>query len=49
MLLNLRDEDHQYFRSEAEKRGQTLNGLIKMILWEWKQRETVKHDARHTG
>lgn len=35
MILRFPTELREQLKSEADKRGQTLTGLIKQILWEW--------------
>jgi predicted HicB family RNase H-like nuclease len=38
-----------FLKDEARRHGVSTNAMILEILRGWKQRETVKHDARHTG
>lgn len=35
MILRFPTELKEQLKCEADKRGQTLTGLIKQILWEW--------------
>ena len=37
MILRFPTELKNYLKVEAKARGQTLTGLIKQILWEWKE------------
>ena len=34
-LVNVPDELHKTMKRIARKQGQTLNGLIRQILWDW--------------
>lgn len=34
-LLNVPNDLHQRLSALARKRGQTLNGLVRQILWDW--------------
>jgi predicted HicB family RNase H-like nuclease len=34
-LVNVPDDLHTNLRKIAKSRGQTLNGLIRQILWDW--------------
>ena len=34
-LVNVPDELHRILRETAAKQGDTLNGLIRQILWGW--------------
>lgn len=34
-LINLTEELKFILKQEAKNKGQTLNGLIRQILWEW--------------
>ncbi len=38
-LVNVPTELHALLRETAEKQGQTLNGLIRQILWDWVERQ----------
>ena len=37
-LVNVPDNLHKELKKEASARGQTLNGLIRSILWDWVDR-----------
>jgi len=34
-LVSTQEEQKKALKEAAEKRGQTLNGLIRQILWDW--------------
>ncbi|MEG0693486.1 MAG: hypothetical protein RR444_10465 [Oscillospiraceae bacterium] len=34
-LINVPEETHNDLKKVAKPRGQTLNGLIRQILWDW--------------
>lgn len=38
-LVNVPAELHGMLKEMAGKRGQTLNGLIRQILWDWAERQ----------
>lgn len=37
-LINVPVELHERLRALAKARGQTLNGLVRQVLWEWAER-----------
>ncbi len=41
-LVNVPTELHALLRDRAGKQGQTLNGLIRQILWEWAEKQKEK-------
>ena len=38
-LVNIPTELHAFLRKTAGKQGQTLNGLVRQILWDWAERQ----------
>lgn len=38
-LVSIRKEAHDALKEIAKRKGQTLNGLIRDILWDWLERE----------
>jgi len=34
-LINTPEEIHKCLKEAAKEQGQTLNGLVRQILWEW--------------
>ena len=45
-LINITEESHETLKAAASQRGQTLNGLIRQILWDWaKKQETTRDSA----
>lgn len=34
-LINVPEDLHKILKAFAKEQGQTLNGLIRQILWEW--------------
>ena len=41
MILRFPMELREQLKYEADKRGQTLTGLIKQILWEWAKENSL--------
>lgn len=41
-LINIPIELRDMLRGQAKSKGQTLNGLIREILWEWSERNKEK-------
>lgn len=37
-LVSLPDAFHRELRAVAQSKGQTLNGLVRQILWDWADR-----------
>ena len=40
-LLSVPDDLHRNLRTAAKVRGQTLNGLLREILWEWAEKKNA--------
>ncbi len=40
-LVNIPAELHGILKETAGKQGQTLNGLIRQILWDWAKEEKI--------
>lgn len=41
-LISVPDKMHEQLKAESKRRGQTLTGLIREILWQWlKEKPTV--------
>lgn len=36
-LVNIPDDLKLFLKKQAQKKGHTLNALIRQILWEWKE------------
>lgn len=43
-LINIPEDLRDTLRSIATPRGQTLNGLIRQILWDWAKQNPVEQD-----
>ncbi len=43
-LISTSEEMHNILKLEAKPRGQTLNGLIRQILWEWAESHGLMKD-----
>jgi predicted HicB family RNase H-like nuclease len=43
-LVNIPVELHRMLKKEAIAYGQTLNGLIRQILWDWAERQSKEAD-----
>lgn len=39
-LVNVPDELHMILKENAKAQGQTLNGLMRQILWNWAERNS---------
>lgn len=48
-LINLPEDLRDDLRTMARPRGQTLNGLIRQILWEWIKKEQYKKEPSGEG
>lgn len=48
VLVNVPAELHGILKEAARAYGQTLNGLIRQILWDWAERQSKKLD-KHTS
>lgn len=46
-LVNIPTELHAFLRKTAGKQGQTLNGLVRQILWDWAERQGELNTNRH--
>ena len=45
-LVNVPTELHKSLKEVAGAQGQTLNGLIRQILWDWAERQTKLNVSR---
>lgn len=45
-LINIPQELRETLKDIARSRGQTLNGLIRQILWEWTNSQPRKQEGR---
>lgn len=43
-LINIPEGLRETLKSEAKPRGQTLNGLIRQILWDWVKAQENKNN-----
>lgn len=41
-LINVPEDLRNLLRTESKKRGQTLTGLIREILWDWVKKNEEK-------
>lgn len=44
-LINIREDMRDDLRDMAQLRGQTLNGLIRQILWDWLKQQEKAEEA----
>ncbi len=44
-LISTTEEMQDILKSAADERGQTLNGLIRQILWDWVERKRAEQKA----
>lgn len=45
-VLNAPEELHQKLKEEAARQGQTLNGLVRQILWDWDKTDEKKREVK---
>mgnify|MGYP002565143608 CR=1 FL=1 len=48
MVFRFPNELKEQLKEEANKRGQTLTGLMKQILWEWLRKNEQEDQKKET-
>ena len=44
-LISVPDQLHAKLKAASKRRGQTLTGMIREVLWSWEERETSENNA----